>query len=246
VAGGWKGRTPEELRRFDYGEVAFWCDNCGLFELDPEQASAHAKEFGHTFEVERDWFKEGNEELFAWDRVAVADDDRTLTFSGIHAPEWIAGPHPTRWGFSRVEFEPSDDAVGARVWLVEQRPNEPDALDGDDPHRTVTAKLGRPLAGRIVYDHCAWLRTPQAEASSKAVRRRWQRVQRAGERALVVYWEDAGGDVLDHVSVEWSPDELLLGVWVIPSSRMSATYNATIVRLDRPLGDRRILRQRRP
>src|SRR6476661_8611862 len=131
--------TSAEILSFRLGEVAFWCDDCGEFVLEPAEA------LGHRFVADRDWFQEGNEELFAWNRVEVAGDDRTLTLGGIHAPPWIAGPSPTRWAFSRVEFQQLEDAIAARVWLVEKRPGEPGALDGDDPGREVTAALPEPL-----------------------------------------------------------------------------------------------------
>jgi hypothetical protein len=236
--------SAEEMRRFKYGDVAFWCDDCGAFELEAERAIDHAEEFGHAFWADPDWFQEGNEELFAWRHVEIGPDDRTLTFRGIHAPKWIEGPSPKRWGFSRVELVSSDDALGARVWLIERRPGEPDALDGDDPSRTVTATLETPLDGRVVYDGCAGLQTPAPESRRRAVRTRWERVQVFDDQTLVVYWTAAGNEAFDHVSTHWSPDTLFVGLWATPGTRMSGRWSAAIARLDRPLGDRDIRRQR--
>jgi hypothetical protein len=234
--------TADEISSFDLGEVGFWCDDCGVLELDPAEAVAHAREFGHRFVADRDWFREGNEELFAWNRVAVAGDDRTLTFGAIHAPPWIAGPSPTRWAFSRVEFEPLEGAVAARVWLIERRPGEPDALDGDDPSREVTATLAEPLGDRVVVDGCAKLMTPIDAPRRDAGAARWDRVRVADERTVVVYW-DGGALDLDHVSTKWRRSALVLTVWLstpYDAVKAYAQYQATIVRLDRPLEGRRI------
>jgi hypothetical protein len=234
--------TSEEILGFELGEVGFWCDDCGVFELEPSEAVAHAEALGHRFVADRDWFQEGNEELFGWNRVEVARDDRTLTFGAIHAPPWIAGPSPTRWAFSRVEFERLEGAVAARVWLIERRPGEPDALGGDDPRREVTATLPEPLEKRVVLDGCAKLMTPVTVPRSDAAAESWDRVRAADEHTVVVYWEGGALD-LDHVSTEWSPDELVLTVWLsTPDEVIPAygQYQAAIVRLDRPLGGRQI------
>ena len=234
--------TSDEILGFELGEAGFWCDDCGVFELEPAEAVAHAEALGHRFVADRDWFQEGNEELFGWNRVGVGGDDRTLTFGAIHAPAPIAGPSPTRWAFSRVEFEPLEGAVAARVWLVERRPGEPDALDGDDPRREVTATLPEPLDKRVLFDGCARLMTPVTEPRPDAGAQSWDRVRVADEHAVVVYWEGGAHD-LDHVSTEWRPDELVLTVWLsTPYDAIPAygQYQAAIVRLDHPLEGRQV------
>jgi hypothetical protein len=88
----WRSYPGGSIIPLELGEVGFWCDDCGALEVEPAEAVAHAREFGHRFVADPDWFEEGNEELFAWNRVEVGGDDRTLTFGAIHAPPRIAGP----------------------------------------------------------------------------------------------------------------------------------------------------------
>jgi hypothetical protein len=181
-----------------------------------------------------------NEDTFAWDEVRVGDDDRSLVLSGVHDPPWASAPG-TVWAFSRVHVKETPEAVSVRLDLVERAKGDPGALPANDARREVPVLLERPLGGRVVVDGCAHLVEPQPKPGSPPKADLWHRVRQAGPQTLVVYW--AGGPFfpLDHVALEWTDDTLFVTVWRYGGGgRLSGQYQAAIVNLDQPLGDRRI------
>lgn len=139
----------------------------------------------------------GDEETFAWDAVEVADDDRTITISGIRWPSHFTAPG-TWWRYPRARF----------------------LLDGH-------VQLEHPNRGRV----------GRLEAQL------WDRVQRVDERRLVVYRRGGGVSPLSHVALEWEDDELILTLWVgmLGGKVSGGSTAATIVTLDRDLGEREIV-----
>jgi hypothetical protein len=181
-----------------------------------------------------------NEDHFLWDEVRVGEDDRTLILTGVHDPPWASAPG-TVWAFSRVDVKEMAEAVSVVVNLAERRRGDPDALPANDPRREVPVVLERPLGGRVVFDGCARLVEPEPRSAARRESAAWDRVCLAGPRTVVVYWHGGPSSPLDHVSLEWTDDTLFLTVWRYGGGgRMIGQYQATIVHLDRPLGDRRI------
>lgn len=179
-----------------------------------------------------DGFVEDNEQTFSWDRVKVADDDRTLTLTGIHSPPWSSS-EDSWWAFARAEVSEFDDAVGVRISQLQQRPGAAGAYRASNPEQTVEVVLERPLAGRVVFDATAKLERPKGGAGGEPVP--WERWRVANDSTLVVYWHGGAGG-LDHLELDWEDDALLLTVREVPVMRLSGHYWAAIVRLDRPLG----------
>ena len=184
---------------------------------------------------------EENEEVDAWDEVVVGDDDRTLTLRGIHPGPWAQAPG-TWWAFSRVEVKWTDEAVSVQLMSVERPAGYPQAMLEGDRSREETVVLDRPVAGRVVVDGCARLVQPRPAAGVPPERTAWDRIRRVDDRTLVVYWSGGTHFPLDHVSTEWGDGAVVLTVWIFGGGgRLSGSYDATIVRLDQPLGERQVL-----
>jgi hypothetical protein len=146
-----------------------------------------------------------------------------------------------------AEVEATDEAVSVRVLLVEQHGPATGALRFDDPARRVRVVLDEPLRGRPVVDGCARLVAPRPDPAQPPILEPFHRLRRADERTLIVYWRGGPYVPLDHVSTEWRDHSLLLGVWLYGGmAPASGAYEAAIVRLDRPLGDRKIRDLARP
>jgi hypothetical protein len=181
-----------------------------------------------------------NEQICAWDDVVVENGGRSLTLSGLHSPPW-ASSHDTWWGFARAEVEELDAAAVVRVVFVQLGHLSPTALRFDDPTRRVTVELNDALRGRPVIDGSARLVTPRPDSRHPPLLRSFDRISRADERTLVVYWHGGPYLPLDHISTEWENDSVVIGVWLYGGpAKMSGQYQATIVGLDRPLGGREI------
>jgi hypothetical protein len=189
-----------------------------------------------------------NEEVASWDEVSVASDDRTLTLKRIQHPPW-ARSSGTWWATAGTEVEASDEAVSVRVVLAEQSARGPDALAFDDRSREVRVVLDEPLGGRPVVDGCAKLVAPRRGGpDASAELRRYHKVMKADVRTLIVYWHGGSHVPLHHISMEWRPEALVVGVWLdggtgtaVPEGEYLAVaaegqYQAAIVQLDRPLG----------
>lgn len=184
----------------------------------------------------------GDEETFAWDAVEVADDDRTITISGIRWPSHFTAPG-TWWRYPRAEFEENGEAVRVLLVMAECAKKDPGALPGDDPFRRVTVELPSPLDGRVLLDGHVQLEHPNRGRVGRLEAQLWDRVQRVDERRLVVYRRGGGLSPLSHVALEWEDDELILTLWVgmLGGKVSGGSTAATIVTLDRDLGEREIV-----
>jgi hypothetical protein len=173
--------------------------------------------------------------------VSVGPDDRTLTLSGVHSAPFGTSSG-TRWSFSRTLVDETEEAVRVRVLLVERPRGTAGAMRSGDPQREVEVVLERPLAGRVVVDGCAHLAQVAPRGARPPKPTVWHRVREADDRTLVVYWHGGKSFPLDHVSTDWRDGELVVTVWVAGGGgRLAGAYYATIVRLDRPVGGRRIV-----
>jgi hypothetical protein len=183
-----------------------------------------------------------NEQTASWDRVAIEDDDRALTLTKIHSPPWAGGGR-TWWATAGTTVETSPEAVSVRVLLEERAEKGPDAMRFDDPARAVRVVLDEPLRGRPVIDGSAHLIAPEPDPSHPPELVPFDRIQRADDRTLVVYWYGGPYFPLDHVSTDWRLGALVLGVWIYGGGGpASGQYQAAIVRVPRPLGRRRRIR----
>jgi hypothetical protein len=173
--------------------------------------------------------------------VSVAPDDRTLTLSGVHSAPFGTSSG-TRWAFSRTIVEETDQAVRVRAILVERPRGTAGAMRSGDPRREIQVVLQRPLAGRVVVDGCARIAQAQPRRATPPKPNAWHRVHQSDDHTLVVYWNGGKSFPLDHVSTDWRDGELILTVWVAGGGgRLAGAYYATIVRLDRAVGGRRIV-----
>jgi hypothetical protein len=188
---------------------------------------------------EDDFFVEGNEETFAWDHASLSEDGRAVTLSGIHAPPWWS-PESSWWSFDRAEIDETEMAVSLLLWMRQRRPREVGARQVTDPDQRITVPLPTPLAGRVVIDGNARLVAPTGERGRSSEPQPWDRVVRADDRTLVVYWV-GWNRPHDTVEVEPRDKQLVLTVWQRAGGRASGHYWAAIVHLDEPAGDRTIL-----
>ena len=181
-----------------------------------------------------------DESQAAWNEVEVAADDRTITLGAITASD--AGSDPgSWWAFSSVEFVELPEAVRVMLFLVRRRKGDPEAMVEGDPGRRVEAVLPSPLRGRVLVDGTAWLSTPDPQARD-AEPRPWHRVRRADARTLVVYWRGGPSSPLSHVTTRWEDRTVVVTLWRGQhGGRLSGSYEATIVRLDRDIGDRAVV-----
>jgi hypothetical protein len=182
-----------------------------------------------------------HEEVDAWDEVSVGEDDRTLTFSGLHPTPWARSPG-SWWVFSRAITRFHDDAVSVCIRKLRRPAGTPGAALEGDPEHSVQVVLSEPLRGRAVVDGRATLSRPEPSEGVRAERQRWERVCVQGDW-LVVYWHGLAVYPLDHVSLEWTDDELRVAVWNAGRpGKLAGRYRVAVVPLDRPLGDRKIRR----
>src|SRR5205085_8392057 len=125
------------------------------------------------------------------------------------------------------------------LWLTECRADDPGAARADDHTREVRVELEEPLAGRVPYDRVFGLQ--EAEHSGRGKPARWEKIQLAGPSTLVVYWHGGIGP-LDRVDVHYTQDAVEVTVLEEPAGKMAGRSSAAIVRLNEPLGGRRIRR----
>ncbi len=128
---------------------------------------------------------------------------------------------------------------------------EPDEIDpgagGDDPDTPVTSG---PVDNSPVPDGSPSYTEPQpGQDDLRAIAWDNYRVKDDGNTLYVKYWSGVEPcNVLDHVDVEYTSDEVIVTVWEgsSPTDKNTAcieiaVLKTTIVELDEPLGDRKVV-----
>lgn len=178
---------------------------------------------------------------FSWERVRVSDDGRALTISGIHSPPIWDDPE-SKFVFGRAEVEYREDAVLVLLWLREADFDDPAATWTNDHEREVRVELDEPLGSRVVVDGSYRLLEAEPQGGD-AEPQPWIRTHHPDDRTAVVYWHGHAVCPLERVEQDWTENVVVLTVFEACPSRvkMVGQYRATIVRLDRPVGRRRVV-----